>query len=76
MISQDAVSESRKDEARTTIVKILETIDFGKSERAVRMNPVGSPHAEKDLKTIFSGKVLPDALVVPKVDTLDQLKWV
>ncbi len=42
-------------------------LDFGRSERAVRINSVESPYVEEDLQAVLTSKQLPDALVVPKV---------
>lgn len=51
-------------------------LDFGASEAAVRINPVSSGLAEEDLKVVLSAKRLPDALVVPKVESEDEVHWV
>lgn len=51
-------------------------LDFGASEAAVRINPVSSGLAEEDLKVVLSAKRLPDALVVPKVESQDEVHWV
>ena len=42
-------------------------LDFGRSERAVRINGVQTPYVEEDLQAVLTAKQLPDALVVPKV---------
>ena len=39
---EDGVAVSRKTEARQTIVDALQALDFGRSERLVRINAVGS----------------------------------
>lgn len=51
-------------------------LDFGGSEAAVRINPVSSGLAEDDLAAVLSAKRLPDALVVPKVESQDEVHWV
>jgi hypothetical protein len=51
-------------------------LDFGGSEAAVRINPVSSGLAEEDLAAVLSAKRLPDALVVPKVESLDEVQWI
>ena len=73
---EDAVAANRKDDARHGIVKILQEMDFGKSEVAVRINLPESEAALKDIETIFTSTRLPDTIVVPKVDTLANLEWV
>ncbi len=70
---EDGVAWNKKEAARATISKALETIDFGSREKVVRINPVGSGLEEADVKvTIVSN---PDAYVLPKVETPAQLIW-
>ncbi len=42
----------------------------------MRINVAQSEQALLDLKAIFSSKKLPNALVVPKVNTIADLEWV
>jgi hypothetical protein len=49
-------------------------LGFGPSEAAVRINPVSSGLAEDDLSAVLSAKRLPDALVVPKVESQDEVR--
>jgi citrate lyase beta subunit len=51
-------------------------LDFGSSEAAVRINPVSSGLAADDLAAVLSAKRLPDAVVVPKVESADEVHWV
>ncbi|KAK3742988.1 hypothetical protein QZH41_015616 [Actinostola sp. cb2023] len=73
---EDAVALSRKEEARSTISRLLNELEFGHSEVCVRINAVTSGFAEGDLTEILTGKVIPKTIVVPKVDTLDDIKWI
>jgi len=58
-------------------VKVLgRGTDFGVSDVAVRVNSISSGLAEEDLSCILSAPALPSSLVVPKVDTVDEAKWV
>jgi citrate lyase beta subunit len=50
-------------------------VDFGGSERAVRINPVSSGLASLDLQAVLGGKQLPDALVVPKLESSSEIQW-
>lgn len=68
---EDSVTDIRKDEARFTIVQALKTMNFGRSERLVRINPLSSGRAQADLEAVLTGK--PDAIVVPKIDSPDIL---
>jgi len=71
---EDGVAANRKKEARTTIAKALASLDFGKSERLVRVNPVHSDYLELDLAEILPAR--PDGIVLPKVTDGDQLRVV
>ncbi len=71
---EDGVAFSQKAEARQTIVEALSTLDFGRTERLVRINPVGSDLFEADLRaTIAAG---PDGYVLPKIDFAEQVQVV
>lgn len=71
---EDGVAMARKDAARETIAKALRTIDFGRTERLVRMNPVDSGLEEDDLETALV--MHPDGIVVPKVERPEHIMWV
>jgi len=71
---EDGVAMNRKDAARATIREALQTLDFGRSERLVRINPVGSGMAEEDLRAVLPAR--PDGLVIPKVGERAHLEWV
>jgi hypothetical protein len=62
------------DEARKTIAEALQTLDFGKSERLVRINPVGSGLENDDLQSVLPYR--PDRIVIPKVQEGQQVGWV
>lgn len=69
---EDGVAANRKDEARNTILDALRTIDFGRSERLVRINPFYTMRAEQDLQAILPGR--PDAVIVPKANTAEIIR--
>ena len=73
MDMEDGVAVNRKTEARHTIADALQSLDFGRSERLARINPVGSGLELDDLLAAMQGK--PDGVVVPKVDTAEQIHW-
>jgi citrate lyase beta subunit len=73
MDMEDGVASSRKDEARRTIAAALQELTFGQSEKLVRINPVGSGLETEDIQAALSFR--PDGIVVPKVETLEQLQW-
>ncbi len=74
MDMEDGVASNRKEEARRTIAAALRELDFGRAERLARINPVGSGLEEDDLEAVLPAR--PDGIVVPKVETIEQLAWV
>ncbi|KAK6187525.1 hypothetical protein SNE40_005529 [Patella caerulea] len=72
---EDGVALSKKAEARVNICQILEEIDFGPIDCAVRVNSVSSGLIEEDLKIILSAKKLPQTVLIPKVDNIDELNY-
>lgn len=64
---EDGVAFNRKDEARGIIRQALESINYGRTERLVRINPVSSGRAESDLQAVLPGR--PDGVVIPKADS-------
>ena len=62
---EDGVAFNRKAEARATIAEALRTLRFGRSERLVRINPIGSGLEEDDLRAVLPAR--PDGIVIPKV---------
>ena len=71
---EDGVAVSRKEAARQTIAEALCTLDFGRSERLVRINPVGSGLEQDDLITVIPAR--PDGVVIPKVRDGFQITWI
>jgi citrate lyase subunit beta/citryl-CoA lyase len=68
---EDAVTPDRKEAARATVAEWLAGIDFARQERIVRMNPLASRWGEADLRATMG--VPPDAYLVPKLSTLEEL---
>ena len=68
---EDAVTPDNKDSARQTIADWLAQVDFGHQERTVRMNPLDTPWGLADIQATMRHP--PDAYVVPKVSTLQEL---
>lgn len=73
---EDGVAINKKSEARHLISEIDDSYDFGRSEYAVRINSIDSGFAEEDLRTILSGKRLPDTLMFPKVEDVNHVEWI
>ncbi len=74
MDMEDGVAANKKSEARAVIAQAMKELDFGKSERCIRINSVGSGMEKYDLAAALATN--PDAIVVPKVESAEQVKWV
>jgi len=70
---EDAVALGQKEEARALVARALAELDFGRTERCVRINEAGSELAEADLRAILP--LHPDAIILPKVDAPEALLW-
>lgn len=70
---EDGVAASQKTQARLTILEALKTLDFGRSERLARINPIGSGLESEDLLAVLAGR--PDGIVIPKVEDGGQVTW-
>ena len=70
---EDGVAVSQKAAARATILAALDELDFGQSEKLVRLNPYGSGLEADDLASTLDGR--PDGYVLPKVQGADDLLW-
>ena len=81
MDMEDGVAVNRKAEARQCIVQALQTLDFGRSERLVRINAISSGLEVDDLDALFGEQAPralppPDGIVVPKVESPEQVHWI
>ncbi|XP_066267033.1 citramalyl-CoA lyase, mitochondrial-like [Branchiostoma lanceolatum] len=71
---EDGVAANKKDEARATITRLLDEVDFGRTECVVRVNSVDSELADDDLLAILQAKNLPSGIMLPKVDSVEELQ--
>lgn len=69
---EDGVAPADKPSARRAIAEALATIDFGRREKIVRINAIGTPEAIADLSSLDLLRI--DTLFVPKVECADQLR--
>ena len=74
MDMEDGVAANKKTEARAVIAQAMKELDFGKSERCIRINQIGSGLEKRDLVAALATN--PDTIVVPKIETAEQVKWV
>lgn len=61
---EDAVSITEKDSARILVREAIKKIDYGNVEVVVRINPLDTDYAQKDIEEI--ARVKPDTIMVPK----------
>lgn len=73
MDMEDGTAINRKAEARATIAKALQELDFGKSEKLARINSVGSGFEKEDIQAVLPYH--PDGIVIPKLEELGQIQW-
>jgi citrate lyase beta subunit len=70
---EDGVALNRKAEARATIATALRDLRFGRSERMVRINPIGSGFEQADLDAVLPQR--PDSILLPKVEYPEHIYW-
>jgi citrate lyase subunit beta-like protein len=74
MDMEDGVAANKKAEARAVIAQALKELKFGNSERCIRINSIGSGIESFDLAAALATN--PDSIVVPKIESAEQVKWV
>ena len=74
MDMEDGVAFNHKAQARAPIARALQELDFGSSEKLVRINSVGSGFEADDLEAVIHFR--PDGIVLPKCERRDQVQWV
>lgn len=73
MDMEDGTAVNKKAEARATIAKALQELDFGQSEKLARINSVGSGWEKDDIEAVLPFH--PDGIVIPKVESFEQVEW-
>jgi citrate lyase beta subunit len=71
---EDGTAINKKAEARSVIAKAMQELNFGSAERCIRINSAGSGFEEEDIASAL--EALPDTIVMPKVESADQIAWV
>ena len=69
---EDAVPPARKSEARAVVVQALTELSFGRRERAVRLNAIGSADFIADMAALPWASI--DAVMLPKVERAEDLQ--
>jgi citrate lyase subunit beta-like protein len=70
---EDGVAISHKEAARQGIANALREMEFGRTEKLVRINAIGSGLEEADLKAVLP--LHPDGIVIPKIEAAEQVGW-
>jgi citrate lyase beta subunit len=70
---EDGVALSEKTVARAAVALALAELDFGRSEKLVRINAAGSGLEAADLAQVITGR--PHGIVLPKVDSAAPIRW-
>jgi citrate lyase subunit beta/citryl-CoA lyase len=71
---EDSVAPAEKDAARVLVRNSLLCVDFGGTERIVRINPLSTEYGADDIAMIIPAG--PDTILIPKCDTADDVKAV
>jgi citrate lyase beta subunit len=71
---EDSVALNNKDEARRIVSEALHTLDFGRSERLIRLNAVETPFWQDDLEATIAAQA--DGYVLPKVAAAEHIQLV
>ena len=69
---EDAVPPARKVEARVVVAQALTELSFGRRERAVRLNAIGSADFIADMAALPWARI--DAVMLPKVERAEDLQ--
>ena len=65
-----------QEEARSTILRMLDMLEFGRMDIAVRVNAMTSGLAEEDMAVTLTAARLPTTLMLPKVEDVRHIDWV
>ena len=71
---EDAVSENQKDSARFSLYNALRTLDYGDTERVVRINGLDTPHWQEDVRVCVAGGA--DAIRIAKTESAENVRTV
>lgn len=69
---EDGVAFNRKEEARKIVREALDTLDFGRTTRLVRINPPHHGWQAQDISETIEGR--PDGYVLPKVESAREVQ--
>ncbi len=73
MDMEDGAAVNKKAEARATIARALQELDFGTSEKLARINSAGSGWEKDDIEAVLPYH--PHGIVIPKVESFEDVDW-
>lgn len=71
---EDAVAIHRKDESRDLTMELFSKKHETTTETMVRINPITTRHGLSDLDSLFDLKCPPDALMLPKIKSANEIR--
>jgi citrate lyase subunit beta/citryl-CoA lyase len=71
---EDAVAPASKQVARLAVADALRTLDFGRAEAIVRINPPDTDAGYRDLLAVTP--LAPRAILLPKVSSIEEVRFV
>jgi citrate lyase beta subunit len=74
MDMEDGVAANKKAAARSVVAQAMKELDFGNSECCIRINSIGSGLEKRDLVAALAAE--PNSIVVPKIESAEQVRWV
>jgi citrate lyase subunit beta / citryl-CoA lyase len=71
---EDAVAPDAKAQARENVCAAIKSGDYGNRELTIRVNAIGTPWHDDDIRA--ASQAGPDAIVVPKIDSAEDVEKV
>lgn len=69
---EDSVSLAEKYAARALVYEALQTVDYGDTELVVRINGIGTPYIDNDIRAMVKAGI--DVIRLPKTETAEMVK--
>lgn len=69
---EDSVTLAEKDAARLLVYHALKTVDYGHTEKVVRINPLSTPYGKKDVEAVVKAGV--EVIRMPKTECADEVR--
>lgn len=71
---EDGVSQENKDAAREAAGRMMEQVEFGNREVALRVNRLSTLHGLEDMKALAEWDTKPDMVLLPKVESAGEVR--